>query len=120
MMTPKDDGPILAEWLKLSGEERRKLFPKPDHLAAADTFAHHADKHRMKPSGDFAFKAAKNMAIMLTPAAVNSALTYDVRLAQALAKVVTLEVGSRPHQAAIQTLVQLIHHLEKPAKKING
>ena len=111
MMTPKDDGPILAEWLKLSGEERRKLFPKPDHLTAAAVFAHHADKHRT-PSGDFAFKTAKNMAIMLTPGAVKSALTYDARLAQALAKVVTLDVGSRPHRAVVQTLIELIHHLE--------
>ena len=41
--------------------------------------------------------------------------TYSTQTAQ----VVTLEVGSLKHQYAITTLMQLIHHLSKPAPKFN-
>jgi hypothetical protein len=114
-MTTVQNKPILNEWMKLGEEGQRKLFPKPEHLTAADTFAQHADKHRT-PTGDFIFKGAHNMAILFSTKAVNAALTHSIQTAQALAKVVSLPVGTKPHQAAMQTLIQLTHHLEKTVK----
>lgn len=45
--------------------------------------------------------------------------TYSTQTAQALAQVVTLEVGSLKHHYAITILMQLIHHLSKPAPKFH-
>jgi hypothetical protein len=97
---------------------RQKLFPGAEHRKAADTFAQHVDKHRTQ-TGDFIFRSANGGAILLSNAAINSALLHHTQTAQALAKVVTLDVGSRKHQSAVQTLLQLVHHLEAEPRKFN-
>jgi hypothetical protein len=113
MTTTKQDQPILAEWLRLGEEGQRKLFPSPDHREGADTFAQHGDKFRT-PTGDFIFRAALNMAVLFSNAAVLNALNFrGGEGAKALAKVVTLNVNDPKHKAAITTLTQLIYHLEK-------
>jgi hypothetical protein len=115
MTTLAQDQPILTEWLKLSEAEQKKSFPSPDHHAAADLFARHADQHRQS-TGDFIFRAARNMAVIFSKAAIEAALTHNVQTAHALARVVSLEVGSPGHRAAIQTLMQLCYHKEAKPK----
>lgn len=91
--------------------EKRQLFPTQAHRDAADTFAKYADQYQTA-TGDFAFRSARNMALLLSTSAVHAALKHNVQTAQALANAVTLEVGSRKHEAALMTLQRLVRHLE--------
>jgi hypothetical protein len=95
----------------LTDADRRELFATTEHRAAAEVFAQRADLYQIAETGAFTFLAAPDMALTLSMAAVQKALKYHTGTAQALAKLVTLPVGSKRHQAAITLLINLIHHL---------
>jgi hypothetical protein len=112
-MTPAR--PLLTAWQMLSDANRRELFSSIDHMKAAELFAEHADPYQ-DAAGNFNFPAAKDMSLTLSTAAVQAALKYHTETAKALAKLVTLPVGSRKHQGAITTLMQLVYHLSPRVK----
>jgi hypothetical protein len=103
--------PLLTGWMMLTEADRRELFSTTEHRAAAEVFAQHGDSYQNAETGAFTFPTSADMSLTLSTAAVQAALKYSTQTAQSLAKLVTLPVGSRPHQAAIQTLLQLIYHL---------
>jgi hypothetical protein len=98
----------------LSDADRRELFSSSEHRAAAEVFAQHADSYQNAETGTFAFPASADMSLTLSTAAVQAALKYHPETAKALAKLVTMPVGSRPHQSAITTLMRLIYRLSLP------
>lgn len=104
---------ILSEWEAQTEEYKRHHFPTRPHREAADRFASNADRFRQK-SGTFVFPIARHMSLTLTRPAIYAALKHNQQTAEALANVVTVDVGSRAHQAAVQTLLQLVWFKEKP------
>jgi hypothetical protein len=113
-MTP--DKPLLTGWMMLSDVKRRELFATTEHLAAAELFAQRADDFQNPKTGNFTFLIARDLKLVMSATSVQAALHYHPQTAQALTQAITLPVGSRKHQAAITTLINLIHHLSPKVK----
>jgi hypothetical protein len=100
--------------MMLTEADRRELFSTTEHRAAAEVFAQHGDSYQNAETGAFTFPTSADMLLTLSTAAVQAALKYHPETAKALAKCVTMPVGSRPHQAAITTLMRLVYRLSLP------